>query len=129
MCLSGSASSSSWCLSLLLCSCSSVEQPDVVFSVEQVRCRRSEADSPALAPAERDAIMEPEPDPEVSVEGSSPSGDEAELKQKPEELLQLTPEPADVVPLTGEAPQRLLGDIRSFLASGMKLLGVSSYWS
>lgn len=69
-----------------------------------------------------DAIVEPEP--EVEVEGSSPSGDEdgdgaellLKLKQKPEELLQLAPEPGDVVPLTGEAPQRLLGDIRSLFS-------------
>uniref|UniRef100_H3CMV6 Hypoxia inducible factor 1 subunit alpha, like n=1 Tax=Tetraodon nigroviridis TaxID=99883 RepID=H3CMV6_TETNG len=89
------------CLNFIL---SSVEQPDVVFSVEQVHCDRSEASSPA---PDGDTALKSDPDPETSGKlgnvGSSPSSS-AELcfepEEKPEQLLQLAPEAGDVVPLT-----------------------------
>lgn len=96
-------------------SCSSVEQPGVVFSVEQVHCDRSEANSPALSPAESDTTLKSDSDGKtpgkVENVGSSPSNSAElffELKEKPEELLQLAPEAGDVVPLTGKTLQRLV---------------------
>ncbi|XP_041796050.1 hypoxia inducible factor 1 subunit alpha, like isoform X2 [Chelmon rostratus] len=92
------------CLNFIL---SAVEQPDVVFSVEQIRCAQadppkdcgtsdmcdSDSDSEHLASSSQteDAGLNP--------------GGAAELffklKEKPEELLQLAPEAGDViVPLT-----------------------------
>lgn len=91
-----------------------MEQPDVVFSVEQVHCDRSEASSPA---PDGDTALKSDPDPETSGKlgnvGSSPSSS-AELcfepEEKPEQLLQLAPEAGDVVPLTGET---LFSDLSS----------------
>lgn len=89
-----------------------MEQPDVVFSVEQVHCDRSGAVSPALTPADSDTTLTSDSDPEASgrVEnaGSSPGKLFFQLKEKPEELLQLASEAGDVVSLTGETPQRLV---------------------
>lgn len=96
-------------------SCSSVEQPDVVFSVEQIHCDQSEADSPALTPADNDATLKSDSDAEtpdkVEDVGSSPSNTAElffELEEKPNELLQLAPEAGEVVPLTGKTFQRLV---------------------
>lgn len=83
-----------------------MEQPDVVFSVEQIRCgqppkRESQSLSPMSDRCDPDVI-----DSQAEDEGSNP--DEAadlylKLKENPEELLQLAPEPGDtIVPLIGE---------------------------
>lgn len=92
-----------------------MEQPDVVFSVEQIHCDWSEASSSALTPADSDTTLKSESDPETPAEGenlgSSPSNAAElffELKEKPEELLQLAPEAGDVVPLTGKTLQKLV---------------------
>lgn len=92
-----------------------MEQPDVVFSVEQIHCDRSEANSPALTPADSDTTLKSDSDPEtpgkVENVGSSPRNTAElffELKEKPEELLQLAPEAGDVVPLTGKTLQSLV---------------------
>lgn len=92
-----------------------MEQPGVVFSVEQVHCDPSEANSPALSPAESDTTLKSDSDGKtpgkVENVGSSPSNSAElffELKEKPEELLQLAPEAGDVVPLTGKTLQRLV---------------------
>lgn len=92
-----------------------MEQPDVVFSVEQIDCDRSEASSPAVTPADSDTTLKSDSDPETPGKGenvgSSPSNAAElffELKEKPEELLQLAPEAGDVVPLTGRTLQRLV---------------------
>ncbi len=73
-----------------------MEQPDVVFSVEQIRCGEAEASSP-------EDICNSDPDSEDA--GSNPSSAVElffQLKEKPEELLQLAPEAGDaIVPLTG----------------------------
>ncbi|XP_076590866.1 hypoxia inducible factor 1 subunit alpha, like isoform X3 [Chaetodon auriga] len=97
------------CLNFIL---SAVEQPDVVFSVEQIRCDQTDP-SPALAPKDcgPSDVCDSDPDDERLASsgetedvGSNP-GSAAELffklKEKPEELLQLAPEAGDViVPLT-----------------------------
>uniref|UniRef100_A0A8C4H357 PAS domain-containing protein n=1 Tax=Dicentrarchus labrax TaxID=13489 RepID=A0A8C4H357_DICLA len=68
------------CLNFIL---SAVEQPDVVFSIEQLRCGQAETHSDA------------------SSSTSSAADLFFKLKEKPEELLQLAPEAGDViVPLT-----------------------------
>lgn len=92
-----------------------MEQPDVVFSVEQLHCDQSEASCPALTPADSDTTQKSDSDPEtpgkVENVGSGPSNTAElffELKEKPEELLQLAPEAGDVVPLTGKTLQRLV---------------------
>lgn len=93
-----------------------MEHPDVVFSVKQIHCDQSEANSPALTPADSGISLKSDSDPEtpgkVENVGSSP-GNAAELflelKEKPEELLQLAPEAGDVVPMTGKTLQRLVG--------------------
>lgn len=112
-------------LLLLVFSCSSVEHPDVVFSVEQNHCDQSEASSPALTPADSGISLKSDSDPETPGEvenvGSSP-GNAAELffelKEKPEELLQLAPEAGDVVPMTGKTLQALVG-FWSFIQSAV----------
>uniref|UniRef100_A0A4W6FTD9 Hypoxia inducible factor 1 subunit alpha, like n=1 Tax=Lates calcarifer TaxID=8187 RepID=A0A4W6FTD9_LATCA len=97
------------CLNFIL---SSVEQPDVVFSVEQTRCghpSKAEALSPALAPAAPD-VCESDSERDASSSQTEDAGSNPscaadlffKLKEKPEELLQLAPEAGDtIVPLTG----------------------------
>lgn len=92
-----------------------MEQPDFVFSIEQVHCDDSEANSPALTPLHSDTTLKSDSDPSTSSKaenvGSGPSNTAElflKLKEKPEELLQLAPEAGDVVPLTGKTPQRLV---------------------
>lgn len=80
-----------------------MEQPDVVFSVEQLRHGRAEPHT-----------CDSDPDSEHLTESSQTEDSDSsgaaqlffELKEKPEELLQLAPEAGDVVPLTGETVQR-----------------------
>lgn len=85
--------------------CSAVEQPDVVFSLEQTRCGRAD---PRLAPEDCGTSDACDFDPEShsSSAGLDPGGSAElffKLKENPEELLQLAPEAGDaVVPLTGE---------------------------
>ncbi|XP_070825938.1 hypoxia inducible factor 1 subunit alpha, like [Chaetodon trifascialis] len=95
------------CLNFIL---SAVEQPDVVFSVEQIQ--RAQTDpSPALAPKDcgTSDVCDSDPDDEHLASenedvGSNPGGAAElyfKLKEKPEELLQLAPEAGDaIVPLT-----------------------------
>lgn len=95
--------------------CSAVEQPDVIFSVEQIRCvqqLKAEPQSPAVIPGDCGTdICDSEPENEhlpgslqLEDAGSNPSSTAhlfPKLK-KPEELLQLAPEAGDtIVPLTG----------------------------
>ncbi|KAI3353970.1 hypothetical protein L3Q82_018466, partial [Scortum barcoo] len=78
------------CLNFIL---SAVEQPDVVFSVEQIRCGREESRSP-----DKPSICEPDGEDA----GSNPSSAAdlfLQLKEKPEELLQLAPEAGDEIVL------------------------------
>lgn len=92
-----------------------MEHPDVVLSAKQIRCGQSEANSPALTPADSGISLKSDSDPETPGEvenvGSRP-GNAAELffelKEKPEELLQLAPQAGDVVPLTGKTLQTLV---------------------
>ncbi|XP_028276383.1 hypoxia inducible factor 1 subunit alpha, like [Parambassis ranga] len=100
------------CLNFIL---SAVEQPDIIFSVEQTRCGRlvkAELPSEAAAPVDCGSSdgSDSEADSErlaVSSEAkeSSPDGSAElfmKLKEKPEELLQLAPEAGDaIVPLMG----------------------------
>uniref|UniRef100_I3JLN2 Hypoxia inducible factor 1 subunit alpha, like n=1 Tax=Oreochromis niloticus TaxID=8128 RepID=I3JLN2_ORENI len=96
------------CLNFIL---SSVEQPDVIFSMEQTRCSRV----PKIEPADEDSgtadIRESETDSEprtVSTEAEDVDSDSSssaklfmELREKPEELLQLAPDAGDtIVPLS-----------------------------
>lgn len=88
-------------------SCSSVEQPEFVFSIEQVHSDQPEA-APALTPADTDTPLKSETDLDTpcKVENVGSSSSNAadlffKLKEKPQELLQLAPEAGDVVPLTG----------------------------
>uniref|UniRef100_A0A7N5ZV11 Hypoxia inducible factor 1 subunit alpha, like n=1 Tax=Anabas testudineus TaxID=64144 RepID=A0A7N5ZV11_ANATE len=89
------------CLNFIL---SAVEQPDIIFSIEQIHCGRqlkAEPQSPA-ATAEADDMCDPEPESEDLADaaqpeaaGSTPSSAADlffKLKEKPEELLQLAPE-------------------------------------
>ncbi|XP_078140076.1 hypoxia inducible factor 1 subunit alpha, like [Centroberyx gerrardi] len=105
------------CLNFIL---SAVEQPDVVFSVEQTRCGRlpkAEPRSPATAAEDCGTSNPCDPcDPDLKTgqtlcgagqteDGGSTPGSAAELflklKEQPEELLQLAPESGDaIVPLT-----------------------------
>ncbi|XP_023266086.1 hypoxia-inducible factor 3-alpha-like isoform X2 [Seriola lalandi dorsalis] len=99
------------CLNFIL---SAVEQPDIVFSVEQTRCgqlHKSEPPSPQLPPEDCETAAACDSDGEQLASssqtedaGSSPSS-AANLffkLKEPEELLQLAPEAGDaVVPLTG----------------------------
>ncbi|XP_068562959.1 hypoxia inducible factor 1 subunit alpha, like [Cebidichthys violaceus] len=103
------------CLNYIL---SAVEQPDLVFSVEQTRCGRppeAEPHTPALPPEECKAsdIRDSDPDGEhltssSQTEGAGSNPDSAEelffkVKESPEEFLQLTPEAGNaIVPLTGD---------------------------
>lgn len=89
-------------------SCSSVEQPEFVFSIEQVHSDQPEANVPALTPADSDTPLKSETDLDTpcKVENVGSSSSNAadlffKLKEKPQELLQLAPEAGDVVPLTG----------------------------
>ncbi|XP_030600675.1 hypoxia inducible factor 1 subunit alpha, like isoform X2 [Archocentrus centrarchus] len=97
------------CLNFIL---SSVEQPDVVFSVEQTRCGRVPKVEPAdedFAPVIDVCSSEPESEPRtVSSEAEDVDSDSSssaklfmQLREKPEELLQLAPDAGDtVVPLS-----------------------------
>uniref|UniRef100_A0A3B4ZKF8 Hypoxia-inducible factor 1-alpha-like n=1 Tax=Stegastes partitus TaxID=144197 RepID=A0A3B4ZKF8_9TELE len=90
------------CLNFIL---SVVEQPDVIFSVEQTRCAKSE--SQPAAPENGKAPESPESDVEFVVESDSDGGGAAKLfmklKEKPEELLQLAPSAGDaVIPLKAD---------------------------
>ncbi|XP_029923304.1 hypoxia inducible factor 1 subunit alpha, like [Myripristis murdjan] len=105
------------CLNFIL---SSVEQPDVVFSVEQTRCvqpPKAEPQSPVAVAAEDSGTSEcGDSDADrtngEAVSGSSQSEDAVskpggaaalflQLKESPEELLQLAPDSGDAsVPLT-----------------------------
>uniref|UniRef100_UPI003AAE08CA hypoxia inducible factor 1 subunit alpha, like n=1 Tax=Centroberyx gerrardi TaxID=166262 RepID=UPI003AAE08CA len=107
------------CLNFIL---SAVEQPDVVFSVEQTRCGRlpkAEPRSPATAAEDCGTSNPCDPcDPDLKTgqtlcgagqteDGGSTPGSAAELflklKEQPEELLQLAPESGDaIVPLTAD---------------------------
>ncbi|KAK9521308.1 hypothetical protein VZT92_021125 [Zoarces viviparus] len=103
------------CLNYIL---SAVEQPDLVFSVEQTRCGRppeAEPHAPALAPEDCEAsdISDSDPDSEhlasssqTEAAGSNPDSAEELFfkgKEPPEELLQLDPEDGNsIVPLTGD---------------------------
>ncbi|XP_031719429.1 hypoxia inducible factor 1 subunit alpha, like [Anarrhichthys ocellatus] len=103
------------CLNYIL---SAVEQPDLVFSVEQTRCGRlaeAEPHVPALAPEDCEAsdISDSDPDGEhlasssqTEAAGSNPDSAEELFfkgKEPPEELLQLDPEAGNaIVPLTGD---------------------------
>ncbi|KAG8001767.1 Hypoxia-inducible factor 1-alpha, partial [Nibea albiflora] len=98
------------CLNFIL---SAVEQPDVVFSVEQIRCGQAKTHTAALVPEECETpnvdACKPDGDLLASVtqteDAASDSSSSADLflklKEKPDELLQLAPEAGDViVPLT-----------------------------
>ena len=97
-----------------------MEQPDVVFSVEQVRCGRADAPSPvpALEDCKTGDICDSDRDnegPTASSQtddaGLNPSSTADlffKLKEKPEELLQLAPEAGEVVPLTGQVVHRFV---------------------
>lgn len=85
----------------------------MVFSVEQLRCGRSEPCKPAPAPEDcgiADSECDSDPDhlvtssqaEEMDSNPSSPADLFLKLKEKPEELLQLAPEAGDIVPLSGE---------------------------
>lgn len=85
-----------------------MEQPDFVFSIEQVHSDQSEANCPALTPEDSDTTPKSETDPEThgkveNVDSSPSSAADLffKLKEKPQELLQLAPVAGDVVPLTG----------------------------
>lgn len=106
-------------LYIIFFSCSAVEQPDVVFSVEQIRCGPAKTHTPELVPEEcgTSDIDGCKPDGDLLANGAqtedaaSNSSSSAELflslKEKPEELLQLAPQAGDViVPLTGETDRR-----------------------
>ncbi|XP_019121102.2 hypoxia inducible factor 1 subunit alpha, like isoform X1 [Larimichthys crocea] len=93
------------CLNFIL---SAVEQPDVVFSVEQIRCGQAKTHTPAECGADIDDCK-PDIDPLTDVtqteDAASDSSSSADLflklKEQPGELLQLAPEAGDViVPLT-----------------------------
>ncbi|XP_005932701.1 hypoxia inducible factor 1 subunit alpha, like isoform X2 [Haplochromis burtoni] len=93
------------CLNFIL---SSVEQPDVIFSVEQTRC----SSIPKVEPADEDSgtadMCESKTDSTVSTEAEDVDSDSSssaklfmELREKPEELLQLAPDAGDtIVPLS-----------------------------
>ncbi|KAL7401275.1 hypothetical protein ABVT39_025773 [Epinephelus coioides] len=101
------------CLNFVL---SAVEQPDVVFSMEQIRRGQpAEAEplSPALPPEDCGTSDISDPDSEHLISSSktqcaaSDPSNSAELffklKEQPEELLQLAPAAGDIiVPLSGE---------------------------
>uniref|UniRef100_A0A3P8TL23 Hypoxia inducible factor 1 subunit alpha, like n=1 Tax=Amphiprion percula TaxID=161767 RepID=A0A3P8TL23_AMPPE len=77
------------CLNFIL---SSVEQPDVIFSIEQTRCGESES-QPAAA-AEISGASE-----ESDSDLDSPANLFTKLKEKPEELLLLAPSAGDAIVL------------------------------
>lgn len=95
------------CLNFIL---SSVEQPDVVFSVEQTRCGRvPKVEHEDVATAVDVCSSEPESEPravsgeaeDVDSDCSSSAKLFMELREKPEELLQLAPDAGDtVIPLS-----------------------------
>ncbi|CAK6957819.1 hypoxia inducible factor 1 subunit alpha%2C like isoform X2 [Scomber scombrus] len=92
------------CLNFIL---SAVEQPDVVFSVEQIRCRQlSKAEPQSPSPAAEEVCETADSERQTEDAGSKP-GSSAELffklSVKPGELLQLAPDAGDtIVPLTGD---------------------------
>lgn len=118
-------------LTIILLSCSGVEEPDLVFSVEQTRCEQlpeaAEPQAPQLATKDCETsdisnsnISNSDPDGERLV-GSSPTEDAGlnpssatelffKLKELPEELFQLAPEAGSTIfPLTeGETHRRYL---------------------
>lgn len=90
---------------------SSVEQPDVIFSMEQTRCSRSSKVEPADEDSGTADMCESKTDSEprtVSTEAEDVDSDSSssatlfmELQEKPEELLQLAPDAGDtIVPLS-----------------------------
>ncbi|XP_068601373.1 hypoxia inducible factor 1 subunit alpha, like [Brachionichthys hirsutus] len=86
------------CLNFIL---SAVEQPDVVFSTEQIHCRRAERRTPAPAPEGRGAagVCDADADQADDDAGLGPSGDAEvlfKLKEQ-EEVPQFAPEAGDVV--------------------------------
>uniref|UniRef100_A0A3P9DDS9 Hypoxia inducible factor 1 subunit alpha, like n=1 Tax=Maylandia zebra TaxID=106582 RepID=A0A3P9DDS9_9CICH len=93
------------CLNFIL---SSVEQPDVIFSMEQTRC----SSIPKVELADEDSgtadMCESKTDSTVSTEVEDVDSDSSssaklfmELREKPEELLQLAPDAGDtIVPLS-----------------------------
>ncbi|KAF3693335.1 Hypoxia-inducible factor 1-alpha [Channa argus] len=102
------------CLNFIL---SAVEQPDVIFSVEQIDCERvpkAEPQSPANTPEDCGITDKCDSEPEServadssqAEDGSSNPSDKADVslkqKEKSDDLLQLAPEAGDtIVPLTG----------------------------
>ncbi|XP_034556774.1 hypoxia inducible factor 1 subunit alpha, like isoform X2 [Notolabrus celidotus] len=96
------------CLNFIL---SAVEQPDVVFSVEQTRSSRlseAEAHTPPLSPqdVETSDISDSDSERLPEVSGSNPTSDVdlfSKLREEPEALLQLAPAVGDaIIPLTGD---------------------------
>ncbi|XP_026173295.1 hypoxia inducible factor 1 subunit alpha, like [Mastacembelus armatus] len=102
------------CLNFIL---STVEQPDVVFSVEQIRYDRvpkAESQSPVFTPEDCGSsdICESEPENELVIDSSQTEDTDSnpssiaslffKLKEKPEELIQLAPSAGDtIIPLKG----------------------------
>lgn len=85
-----------------------MEQPEFVFSIEQVPSDQPGTKAAALTPADSDTPLKSETDLDTPCKvgnvGSSSSNAADlffKLKEKPQELLQLAPEAGDVVPLTG----------------------------
>lgn len=95
-----------------LFSCSAVEEPDVVFSAEQIRCGQAETHSPA--PENEKSVIICDSDSETEKPATSVHAEDVgvkpnntaelflKLKEKPEELLQLAPAAGDIVPLSGK---------------------------
>lgn len=93
-----------------------MEQPEVVFSVEQLCHGQAEPHTSALKPEDCWTAdkCDSDPDSEHLTESSQTDDTDSsgaaqlffKLKEKPEELLQLAPEAGDVVPLTGGTAQR-----------------------
>ncbi|XP_053177174.1 hypoxia inducible factor 1 subunit alpha, like isoform X2 [Scomber japonicus] len=92
------------CLNFIL---SAVEQPDVIFSVEQIRCSQlPKAEPQSPSPAEEEVCETADSECQTEDADLKP-GSSAELffklSVKPGELLQLAPEAGDtIVPLTGD---------------------------
>ncbi|XP_040903163.1 hypoxia inducible factor 1 subunit alpha, like isoform X2 [Toxotes jaculatrix] len=91
------------CLNFIL---SAVEQPDVVFSAEQIRCgHKAEPCSPAPAAEDCETSDICDSDGERLPNSGQTEGAAVlffKLKEKPEELLQLAPQAGDaIMPLTG----------------------------
>uniref|UniRef100_A0A673BTX6 Hypoxia-inducible factor 1-alpha-like n=1 Tax=Sphaeramia orbicularis TaxID=375764 RepID=A0A673BTX6_9TELE len=83
------------CLNFIL---SAIEQPDVVFSLEQVRCAQPKAEPPSPASATDDGDKSDTCDSDADADHvmeSSQTDLFSKLKEKPEELLQLAPQAGD----------------------------------